>query len=346
MRLLLAVTALLLVLSPAAAQAQAPRGGGTYLIENFRFGTGETLAQMKVHYTTLGSPSNPAVLVLHGTGGTGAGMAAGGFSVLFGPGQPLDAARHFIVLPDAIGHGGSSKPSDGLRMAFPHYDYADMVEAQRRLLVDHLGVTHLKLVIGNSMGGMEAWTWAEAYPDFMDAVVPLAASPTQVAARNWISRRLVIDLIKADPEWRGGDYVVQPKALSLASTYYGLLTAGGTRAQYAALGSWKAADDAVAGLLARPSAGDANDLIYQLLAARTYDPEPRLGLIKARVLAINSEDDERNPVELGVLPRLLPKVKGARFFIIPAGPETRGHGTTGNAALWSGELRAFLAEKP
>jgi homoserine O-acetyltransferase len=175
--------------------------------------------------------------------------------------------------------------------------------------------------------------------------VPLASSPTQVSARNWISRRLVIDMIKADPDWKGGAYTAQPRALAIASTYYGLLTAGGTRAQYAALPTWKATDDAIAARLAGRPGGDANDLIYQLLSARNYDPEPRLGAIRARVLAVNAEDDERNPVELGVLPRLMPRVRNGRYFIIPAGPQTRGHGTTGNTVLWMGELQAFLAGK-
>ena len=328
----------------APSHAQPARQDATWTIRDFHFRSGETLAEMKVHYITLGSPTSPAVLVLHGTGGTGEGMLGGAFGgQLFGPGQPLDAATHYIIAVDTIGAGASSKPSDGLRMKFPAYDYADMVEAQHRLLTEHLGVKHLAVVTGNSMGGMLTWTWGEAYPDFMDALVPLASSPTQVSARNWISRRVAVEIIKADPAWNGGNYTAEPPSYTLAQTYFGLMTAGGTRAQYASLSTWKATDDAVSASLARRTGGDANDLIYQFEAARTYDPEPGLATIKARVLAINSEDDERNPVELGVLPRLMPRVKNGRYYIIPASPETRGHGTTGNARLFAPQLRDFLA---
>ena len=341
------VLTLAFVLTAAAARAQIPEPRSeTWTIKDFRFHDGSVLPQMKVHYLTLGDPKNPAVLVLHGTGGDGAGMVSPAFGgVLFRPGGALDASRWFIVIPDAIGHGGSSKPSDGLRMKFPAYDYADMVEAQHRLLVEHLGVKHLALVTGNSMGGMESWQWAEQYPDFMDAIAPLASSPAAMAARNWIFRRLVIDAIEADPAWQGGAYTSEPKGLTLGLTYFGLLSAGGTQAQYAAMPSWKATDDAVAQRLAGRAAGDANDTIYQLLAARNYDPAPRLGAIKARVLAINSADDERNPAELMITARAVKRLKDARYFEIPTGPQTRGHGTTANARLWEAELRAFLAGK-
>jgi homoserine O-acetyltransferase len=195
------------------------------------------------------------------------------------------------------------------------------------------------------MGGMLTWLWGETYPDFTDALVPLASSPIQVAGRNWFYRRMAIDMIKADPAWAGGNYTTEPKGLTLAQTYFGLISSGGTRARYAAYPTWKAADDAVSAALAKPSGADANDEIYQLEAARDYDPEPRLETIKARLLAINSEDDERNPVELGVLPRDIPRVAHGRFFIIPASATTHGHGTTGNAKLWSGQLADFLARK-
>jgi homoserine O-acetyltransferase len=342
----LALAALAAMSLAEQGHAQASRQEGTWIIRDFRFHTGETLAEMKVHYFTLGSPSSPAVLVLHGTGGTAAGMLGPGFGgALFGPGQPLDAASHYIIVPDTIGAGQSSKPSDGLRMRFPAYDYADMVEVQHRLLTEHLGVKRLLMVTGNSMGGMLTWLWGEAYPDFMDTLVPLASSPTQVAGRNWASRRLAIEIIKADPAWKGGEYKTQPLSLALSSTYFGLMTAGGTRAIYAAMPTWKAADDAVTAGLAGGGGGDANDQIYQLEAARTYDPEPKLGTIKARVLAINAEDDERNPVELGVLPTMMKRLKAGRYFIIPASDQTRGHGTTGNARTWAHLLPAFLAGK-
>jgi homoserine O-acetyltransferase len=330
----------------AAAHAQPAPQQGDWTIHDFRFHTGEVMADMKVHYATLGSPSNPAVLVLHGTGGNGAGMLGGSFGgALFGPGQPLDAATHYIIAPDTIGAGRSAKPSDGLRMTFPAYDYGDMVHAQYRLLSEHLGVRHLALVTGNSMGGMLTWLWGETYPDYMDALVPLASSPIQVAGRNWFYRRMTIDLIKADPAWAGGNYKTEPKGLTLAQTYFGLISSGGVRGRYAASPTWQAADDTVSAALAKPSGGDANDEIYQLMAARDYDPEPHLEAIKARLLAINSEDDERNPVELGVLPRDIPRVAHGRYYIIPASAQTHGHGTTGNAKLWAYLLPDFLARK-
>jgi homoserine O-acetyltransferase len=341
------VLAMAAVLSLAgAARAQIPDAKSeTWTIKDFRFHDGAVLPEMKVHYLTLGDPKNPAVLVLHGTGGNAAGLLAPTFGgVLFRPGGALDASRYFIVLPDAIGHGGSSKPSDGLRMKFPAYDYVDMVEAQRRLL-EHMGVKHLALVTGNSMGGMLSWQWAEQYPEFMDAAAPLASTPAAMAARNWIFRRLVIDAIETDPAWQGGNYTAQPKGFALGMTYFGLLSAGGTRAQYASMPSWKATDDAVAQRLAAPAAGDANDTIYQLLAAKDYDPAPRLGTIKARVLAVNSADDERNPAELGMTAAAVKRLKDARYYEIPTGPETRGHGTTGNARLWEAQLKDFLAAR-
>lgn len=339
-RLIIAAALWLAIAVPAAAQQR----DGSWSIKDFRFGSGETLAELKIHYLTLGSPTNPAVLVLHGTGGAAEGMLAPAFGgALFGPGQPLDASRYFIVIPDAIGAGRSSKPSDGLRMRFPAYDYTDMVRAQHRLLTEHLGVKHLKLVLGNSMGGMLTWVWGETYPDFMDVLVPLASQPTQVAGRNWIGRRMVIDMIKADPMWNGGDYQSQPPAFARAMTYFGLMTAGGSQAQYAALDSWAKTDGAVAAALARPAGGDANDIIYQLNAARTYDPGPGLERIKARVLAINSADDERNPPELGVMEPAMKRLKDGRFYLVPASVETRGHGTVGTAKWWAHLLPEMLA---
>jgi homoserine O-acetyltransferase len=343
--LVLAMLAVVTMASVARAQAPEPKSE-TWTIRDFRFHDGSVLPEMKVHYLTLGDPKNPAVLVLHGTGGSAASIVAPAFGgVLFRAGGALDASRYFIVMPDAIGHGESSKPSDGLKMKFPAYDYADMIEAQHRLLAEHLGVKHLALVTGNSMGGMESWQWAEQYPEFMDAIVPLAATPAAMAARNWIFRRMVIDTIEADPAWQGGNYSAQPKSYTLAMTYFGLLSAGGTRAQYAAMPSWKATDDAVAQRLAGRATGDANDTIYQLLAARTYDPAPKLASIKARVLAVNSEDDERNPAELGVTAAAVKRLKDARYYEIPTGPDTRGHLTTSNARLWEAELRKFLERR-
>jgi homoserine O-acetyltransferase len=329
------------------ARAQAPQANSqTWTIQNFRFQDGSVLPSMKVHYLTLGSPANPAVLVLHGTGGDGAGLLGPAFGgQLFGPGQPLDARRYFIILPDAIGHGGSSKPSDGLRMRFPAYDYADMIEVQHRLLTEQLGVKHLAVVTGNSMGGMLTWQWGVQYPDFMDVLVPLASQPSAMSARNWLTRRMVIDLIKSDPEWKGGDYASQPRAFVFATTYFGLITNGGSRAQHVEMPTRAATDRVVDSRLAQAPSGDANDTIYQYAASRNYDPEPKLGAIKARVLAVNSADDERNPAELGVTAAAVARLKGSRYVEVPGSNETRGHSTVSQARLWATQLAVFLAGK-
>ncbi len=323
-----------------AAEPQA----GDFTIKDFRFHTGETL-DLRQHYATLGDPKNPAVLVLHGTGGNGAGQLNAAFGgELFGPGQPLDAAKFYIVLPDTIGAGKSSRPSDGLHMKFPRYDYADMVTAQYRLLTEHLHVKHLRLVTGNSMGGMLTWTWLEQYPGFMDGGVPLASLPTAMASRNWALRRMVIESIKADPAWNGGDYRLQPPALKYANAMFGIATSGGTLGWQARAATHAEADRAVDDMLAAPGNSDANDVIYQFDAARDYDPAPKLETITASVLAINSADDERNPSETGILQDKIRRVKDGRYYLIPASAETRGHGTTGNARLWKAQLAAWLAK--
>ncbi len=340
----LCLAAMVLMAAAGAARAQMPEPRSeTWTIKDFRFHDGSILPEMKVHYLTLGDPKNPAVLMLHGTGGSGAGMLNPAFGeVLFAKGGALDASRYFIVLPDAIGHGESSKPSDGLRMKFPAYNYADMIEVQHQLL-GHLGVKHLALVTGNSMGGMLSWQWAEQYPDFMDAIAPMASTPAAMAARNWVFRRLVIDAIETDPTWNGGNYMAQPKGLTLGVTYFVLLAAGGTQAMYRQLPTWKATDDLLAQRMAGgDDVGDANDTIYELLAARDYDPAPRLGVIKARVLAINSADDEKNPAELGLTAAAVKRLKGALYYEIPASAETSGHGTTGSAHWFAGELKRFM----
>jgi homoserine O-acetyltransferase len=336
--LLAALTAL-----TVPAHAATPLAGD-FVLKDFHFHTGETL-DLRQHYTTLGDPRNPAVLVLHGTSGTGAGMLSAAFGgALFGPGQPLDAARYFIVLPDTIGAGQSSKPSDGLRMKFPRYDYADMVTAQYRLLTERLHVTHLRLVTGNSMGGMLAWAWAEQYPGFMDGAVPLASLPTAMASRNWMLRRMVIETIKADPAWKNGDYAVQPPSFKYANAFFGIATSGGTLGWQARAGTHAEADRILDEMLAAPVGGDANDAIYQFDAARDYDPAPRLETITASVLAINSADDERNPAQTNILQDNIKRVKDSRYYLIPASAETRGHGTAGNAALWSARLADWLAK--
>jgi homoserine O-acetyltransferase len=329
------------VMLAGAAFAAEPRSG-TWTAPDFHYHTGQ-VAPLTQHYFTLGSPSNPAVLVLHGTGGTAEGMLGPAFGgQLFGPGQPLDADKYFIIVPDSIGAGQSSKPSDGLHMRFPSYTYADMVQAQHRLLTEHLHVSRLKLVIGNSMGGMMTWQWGEDYPDFMEALVPLASQPIPVSGRNWITRRMVMDVIKADPAWMGGEYKTQPPGLALASTYFGLLTNGGLRNIYAAAPNPAAGNRLIDDGL-KSTGGDANDTLYQYNASRDFDPVAALETIKARVLAINSQDDERNPPELGVMEANFKRIRNGRFHIIPTGPETRGHGTTANARLWRDLLPDFLA---
>jgi homoserine O-acetyltransferase len=339
--------ALVLWAAATTANAQvATPDDPMWTIRNFRFHDGSTIPEMKVHYLTLGSPRNPAVLVLHGTGGSAAAMLGPNFGEqLFGPGQPLDARKYFVIIPDAIGHGRSSKPSDGLRMAFPAYNFTDMIEVQHRLLTERLGVMHVALVTGVSMGGMVAWQWGGQYPDFMDALAPVASTPAPMSGRNWITRRMVVDIIKADPDWRGGDYQNQPRSLALATTYFGLATSGGTAAIAAAMPTRAATDKALDSALARPPAADANDVIYQFMASRDYDPTPALATIKARVLAINSADDERNPAELGVTARVVGTLPHARYYEIPVSEETRGHATAGQARLWADQLGAFLAGK-
>jgi homoserine O-acetyltransferase len=340
------VTSVLFAAALAMSAGEAPaRHEGDFVVRDFRFHTGETLPELKQHYVTLGDPKNPAVLVLHGTNGNGAGLLNAAFGgELFGPGQPLDAARHFIILPDCIGTGKSSKPSDGLRMKFPRYTYEDMIVAQHRLLAEHLGIRHLKLVTGNSMGGMLTWMWGEAYPDFMDGLVPLASTPAAMAGRNWAMRRLMIETVKADPAFQGGNYTRQPPSLKYANAMFGAATSGGTLSWQARAGTHAETDKLVDGMLAGEPGGDANDTIYQFDASRDYDPEPGLARIKARVLAVNSADDERNPQETGLMDRLMARLSRGSFYLIPASAQTRGHGTTGQAALWKAQLAAWLGK--
>lgn len=337
--------ALLLAAAPAHAD-EAPREGD-FAIRDFRFHDGSILPRLVQHYTTLGDPKNPAVLVLHGTGGTGKGMLNPAFGgALFGPGQPLDAARYFIILPDSIGVGQSSKPSDGLRMKFPRYTYDDMVAAQYRLLTEGLHIRHLRLVIGNSMGGMMSWAWAEAYPGFMDAAAPLASQPTAMASRNWMLRRMLIETVKADPAWNGGNYTAQPPMLKIAQTAFGIATSGGTLAWQDRAPTRAKADAIIDADLAAASHADANDTIYQFDASRDYGAAPKLGAITAWVLAINSADDERNPDETGTTRAGIRALSHGAFYLIPASTQTRGHGTTGQAALWKDRFKDWLATVP
>ena len=332
--------------SVAAPAAQAAQQQGDWVARNFTFHTGETMA-VKLHYTTLGDPKSPAVLVMHGTGGNGAGMVTGNFGgQLFGPGQPLDAAKYFIILPDAIGAGGSAKPSDGLKMKFPRYNYDDIMLAQYRLITEGLGVRHLRLVTGNSMGGMLTWMWGEAHPGFMDALLPLASTPAAMSGRNWMMRRTLIEAIKADPAWNNGDYASPPPAMKTANIMFGIATNGGSLAYQKNAPTREAGDRLVDARLASPAGGDANDAIYQWDSSRDYDPSPGLERITAPLLAINSADDERNPIETGILEAAIKRVKGGKFYIIPASADTAGHGTTGMAKFWVERLQPFLDSAP
>jgi homoserine O-acetyltransferase/O-succinyltransferase len=333
-------------LPAAAAEYPSPKEAD-WIAKDFRFHTGEVMAALRLHYTTVGDPSGEPVLVLHGTAGSAATMLTPGFAgVLFGDGQTLDAKKYFIILPDALGTGQSAKPSDGLHAKFPHYNYDDMVQAEYRLLTEGLGVHHLRLVIGNSMGGMETWMWGEAYPEYMDALAPMASQPTEMSARNWMTRRIMIESIKQDPAWNNGEYTSQPPSLRLANVFFGIATSGGTLGYQSLAPTRESADKLVDARLTAPPPSDANDFIWQFDASRDYNPAPRLERIQAAVLAINSADDERNPPQTGLMDQSLTHVKNARFLLIPASAETRGHGTTGMAKFWERDLRDFLTAVP
>jgi homoserine O-acetyltransferase/O-succinyltransferase len=333
------------VLLAASARAQTPAPTeATWTARDFKFHTGEVISELRLNYTTLGDPAGEPVLILHGTTGSGSGLLTPGFAgELFGPGQPLDAAKYYIILPDGIGHGKSAKPSDGLRAKFPKYNYDDMVVAQYRLVTEGLGVKHLRLVLGNSMGGMHTWMWGAQYPDFMDALVPMAAQPTEMSSRNWMLRRLIIDSIRNDPDWNEGNYTSQPRAFKAAAIFYGIATSGGTLALQKQAPTRALADKLLDDRLAAPFKADANDFLYQWDASRDYNAVPGLERIKAALLAINSADDERNPPETGLMERELKRVPNARLYLIPASEETRGHATTGMAKIWKSQLQEFLA---
>ncbi len=332
--------------SAAAADYPAPKQDA-WIARDFKFHTGEVMPELRLHYTTVGEPSGQPVLVLHGTTGSAASMLTPAFAgELFGPGQPLDVSKYFIIIPDGIGHGKSSKPSDGMRAKFPKYNYDDMVEAQYRLIKDGLGVRHLRLVIGNSMGGMHTWLWGVKYPNFMDALVPMAAQPTAMSSRNWMMRRLITDTIRNDPEWKDGNYTTQPRALRAANVFFGIATSGGTLAYQKMAPTREKADKLLDERLAAPFTADANDVLYQWESSGDYDPSPGLERIQAALLAINAADDERNPPETGLMERTLKRVKNGRLYLIPASEETRGHGTTGMAKFYKQQLQELLQTAP
>ncbi len=323
------------------------RKEGDWTAKDFRFHTGEVAPELKIHYTTIGDPAGEPVLILHGTGQSGTIMLSPPFAgELFGPGQPLDASRYYVILPDAIGHGRSSKPSDGLRAAFPKYDYDDLVEADHRLLTEHLGIRHLRLLLGNSMGGMETWIYAEKHPDFMDVAAPMASLPSAMSGRNWMLRRLIVDSIRGDPDWMGGNYTKQPRSAQFATVFFNLATNGGSQALQRLAPTHEKADALVDQRLGAPFSVDANDVLFQWDASHDYDPSGGLERIQAVFLAINSADDERNPPELGTLDREIRRVKNGRVLLIPASDQTSGHGTTFSAKWWQKDLGDLLQSTP
>jgi homoserine O-acetyltransferase len=339
-------------ISAAWAADYPPPAEADYMIRDFKFASGETLPELRIHYRTLGKidkdaqgKTRNAVLITHGTTGSGAQFIRPEFAgELFGKDQPLDATKYFIVLPDGVGHGKSSKPSDGLHAKFPHYGYIDMVEAQYRLLADALGVSHARLVMGTSMGGMHTWLWGEAHPEFMDALMPLASLPTQISGRNRAWRRMIIDAIPNDPSWNGGEYKSQPSSLRTAAEMLWLMSSNPVLRQKEAPTLAKtdeALDKFVEQIL---KVDDANDLLYALEASHDYDPGPNLGKIRAPLLAINSADDLINPPELGILEREIKRVPHGRAIVIPLSDKTRGHGSHTIAALWKAELSKLLKE--
>ena len=344
---------LTLIMSSLLSAANFPTPAeGDHIERNFTFSSGERLPELKLHYITIGQPKRDsngmvrnAVLIMHGTGGTGHGFLSETFGgKLFGPGQLLDAATHYIILPDAIGHGKSSKPSDGLHMRFPKYTYDDMVKADYLLVTEGLKVNHLRLVMGTSMGAMHTWVWGETYPDFMDALMPLASNPVEIAGRNWLLRQMIINSIEDDPEWHNGEYTKPPiHGLMCAEYILAVMTSSPlhmqklypTQAQVLELMKTYGP---------KAAATDANDMIYQFDSSRLYNPEPKLEKIIAPLTAINSADDQVNPPELGIAEREIKRVKRGKFVLIPISDETRGHGTHSLPAIWSSHLKDLLAE--
>ena len=335
----------------SAADYPAPTESD-FTVRDFKFQSGETLPELRIHYRTLGAPQKDpqgkttnAVLIMHGTIGSGAQFIRPEFAgELFGKDQPLDATKYFIVLPDGIGHGKSSKPSDGMHAKFPHYGYVDMVEADYRLLTEGLGVNHVRLVMGTSMGGMHTWLWGELHPDFMDALMPLASLPTQISGRNRGWRRIVIDAIRNDPAWNGGEYKTQPPSLHTAAQMLWFMSSNPLLRQKEAPTLAKTDEvlhKFVDGIV---KADDTNDVLYAVEASHDYDPGPNLEKIRAPLLAINSADDLINPPELGILEHEIKRVPHGRALVIPMSDKTRGHGSHTIGSLWKDELMKLLSE--
>jgi len=347
------IAVLILSSLPCIASAAPPAPAeGDYTVPEFRFDSGESLKDLRLHYTTYGKPVRDAaghvtnaVLIIHGTGGSGQQFTGDKFAgVLFGPGQLLDASRYYIILPDNIGHGKSSKPSDGLHMKFPRYDYKDLVAAQHLLLTDGLKVDHLRLVMGTSMGCMQSWMWLETWPDFMDAGMPLACLPVQIAGRNRMWRKMVMDVITTDPEWHGGDYTQEPHSLMAAADLLFLMGSAPLELQHDYPTRDAADADLDKWMKERLPKYDADDLLYQVDSSRDYDPSARLDAIRVPVMFVNSADDMINPPELGIAQEKIKQVKRGKFVLLPITPETRGHGTHTLPAIWQGYLAELLKQ--
>jgi homoserine O-acetyltransferase len=348
-RALLLLCLLSAALIARAADYPAPRSGD-FVVKDFQFKSGERLGEVKLHYYTLGTPQKDAsgkarnaVLILHGTGGSGRQFLTPTFAgVLFGPGQLLDAAKYFLILPDNVGHGDSSKPSDGLHMRFPHYEYDDMVELQYRLLREGLGVNHLRLVMGTSMGGMHTWLWAEQHPEFMDAAMPLASQPIEIAGRNRMTRRMVLDAIRTSPDWSNGEYTQQPHGLAAALDVLLLMGSSPLQMQKQQPTREKADDFLENYIATRSKTTDANDMLYYFDASRNYNPEPHLDKITVPLTAVNSADDQINPPELKIIDGEIQRVKRGKYVLLPITEATRGHGTHSLPALWGNHLKELL----
>jgi homoserine O-acetyltransferase/O-succinyltransferase len=355
-----AIAAALMLTAAPAAFAQTPSAPhwpdqkeGDFVIKDFRFKSGESLPVLNVHYTTLGTPQRKAsgevtnaVILLHGTSSSGkAWLMPSLADELFAPGQPLDAARYFIVLPDGIGRGGSSKPSDGLKGNFPHYRYADIVESEYRLITEGLGIRHLRLVMGSSMGGMHTFMWGYTYPDLMDGLIPIASQPIQISGRNWMQRRIAAEAIRQDPGWNNGFYDTNPTQWTVTAPYGFLQTENLLQLQKM-VPTRDAGDEMYKKLQEEARRRDANDTLWGIEAVMDYNPQPHLNKIKARLMAINSADDEANPPQLASTEREIKRIPDAKYVLIPASEETHGHYTHLRAAFWKAHVAEFLKELP
>jgi homoserine O-acetyltransferase len=354
MRMSLAVFLCLFLAGPASAQTYPAPVEHDFVARNVTLESGGRLPEVRIHYRTIGTPRKDAqgvvrngVLILHGTGGTGGQFLSAGYAgLLFGKGQILDAERYFIILPDNIGHGQSTKPSDGLRMKFPRYGYTDMVRLQHRLVTEGLGLTHLRLVMGTSMGGMHTWMWGYMYPGFVDGLVPLASRPAAITGRNRMWRKALMDCIRNDPTWQDGNYTTEPRGLADAIGF--LLIAVSSPLQWQKMMPTREAADAwlAEQVTRRAAATDANDMLYYFQASEDYDPSPHLGQIAAPLMAINSADDFVNPPEMPMMEQLITRVKHGRYVLIPISDKTWGHSTHSHPEVWGSDLASFLASLP